>query len=61
MSRVDTFIHAFNVGVQDKKHLLRVDLERMRLAAEIQTNIIPLTTGPALAISHQQMATMSHG
>lgn len=47
MSRVDTFIHAFNVGVQDKKHLLRVDLERMRLAAEIQTNIIPLTTGPA--------------
>lgn len=35
-----------NVGVQDRKHLLRVDLERMRLAAEEQTNILALTTGP---------------
>lgn len=47
MARVDTFLHALNVGVQDKKHLLRVDLERMRLAAEIQINLLPLTTGPA--------------
>lgn len=47
MPRVNTYLHAFNVGVQDKKHLPRVDLERMRLAAETQTNLLPLTSGPA--------------
>lgn len=46
MGRINVYAHAFNVGVQDKKHLLRVDLERMRLAAEQQTNILALTTGP---------------
>lgn len=46
MVKVNIYAHAFNVGVQDKKHLLRVDLERMRLAAEQQTNILALTTGP---------------
>ncbi|KRB22676.1 hypothetical protein [Mesorhizobium sp. Root172] len=47
MPRISTYLHALNVGVQDKKHLPRVDLERMRLAAETQTNLIPLTSGPA--------------
>ncbi|TGV15829.1 hypothetical protein EN816_00835 [Mesorhizobium sp. M8A.F.Ca.ET.173.01.1.1] len=47
MPRVNTYLQAFNVGVQDKKHLPRVDLERMRLAAETQTNLLPLTSGPA--------------
>lgn len=47
MGKVNVLHHALNVGVVDKKHLARVDLERMRLAAEIQTNILPLTTGPA--------------
>lgn len=47
MPRVTTYLHAFNVGTQDKKHLPRVDLERMRLAAETQTNLLPLTSGPA--------------
>jgi hypothetical protein len=47
MPRVNTYLQSFNVGVQDKKHLPRVDLERMRLAAEIQTNLLPLTSGPA--------------
>lgn len=46
MAKVNTFLHAWNVGVQDAKHLLRIDLERMRLAAEEQTNILALTTGP---------------
>lgn len=46
MAKVNTFLHAWNVGIQDPKHLLRVDLERMRLAAEEQTNILALTTGP---------------
>lgn len=47
MARLDVYHHSLNVGVVDKKHLARVDLERMRLAAETQKNIIPLTTGPA--------------
>lgn len=47
MPKVNTYLQAFNVGVQDKKHLPRVDLERMRLAAETQTNLLPLTSGPA--------------
>lgn len=46
MARVNSYFHAFNVGVQDKRHLPRVDLERMRLAAEQQTNLLCLTTGP---------------
>jgi hypothetical protein len=45
--KINVYHQAFNVGVHDKKHLARVDLERMRLAAEIQTNILPLTSGPA--------------
>ena len=47
MPQTNVYLQAFNVGVQDKKHLARVDLERMRLAAETQTNILPLTSGPA--------------
>lgn len=47
MPRVNTYLQHFAVGVQDKKHLPRVDLERMRLAAEMQTNLLPLTSGPA--------------
>lgn len=47
MGKINVYHHALNVGVVDKKHLARVDLERMRLAAEVQTNILPMTTGPA--------------
>ncbi|RWG25566.1 hypothetical protein [Mesorhizobium sp.] len=47
MPRINTYLQSYNVGVQDKKHLPRVDLERMRLAAEQQTNLLPLTSGPA--------------
>lgn len=47
MPQTNVYLQSFNVGVQDKKHLARVDLERMRLAAETQTNILPLTSGPA--------------
>ena len=45
MARVRTFAHAFNVGVHDSTALARVDLERMRLAAEVQTNMLPFATG----------------
>lgn len=47
MARVEVYNQALNVGQVDIRHLTRVDLERMRLAAEIQKNILPLTTGPA--------------
>lgn len=47
MARTQSYLHSMNVGVHDKTALARVDLERMRLAAEIQTNIIPLAVGPA--------------
>lgn len=47
MPRVHVYHHSLATGQVDKKNLARVDLERMRLAAETQKNIIPLTTGPA--------------
>ena len=40
--------HAMNVGVVDRNKLHRVDLARMRLAAEQQTNIMPLSVGPGM-------------
>ncbi|MGR9413172.1 hypothetical protein [Rhizobium leguminosarum] len=46
MAKTSTYLHAFNIGVQDKTALPRVDLERMRLAAEDQTNLICRATGP---------------
>lgn len=48
MARARVLQHAFNVGVQDKTALTRIDLARMRLAAEEQTNFIPRATGPAM-------------
>lgn len=47
MTKTSTYFHALNIGVQDKRSLARVDLERMRLAAEEQTNLLCLATGPA--------------
>lgn len=46
MAKVNTYVQSFNTGVQDKTALTRVDLERMRLAAEIQTNLMCKATGP---------------
>lgn len=47
MPKASTFHHAFNVGIVDKDKLVRVDQQRMRLAAEVQTNLLPTTTGKA--------------
>lgn len=47
MASVRTYLQAFNVGLHDTTALTRVDLERMRLAAETQTNFLPKATGPA--------------
>lgn len=45
MPKIDVYQHAFATGVVDKNILPRVDLERMRLAAEDQTNFLFSTTG----------------
>lgn len=45
MGRINVLHHALNVGVFDADKLHRVDLERMRLAAERQTNVLCDTIG----------------
>lgn len=45
MPKQNVYQHSFATGVVDKKNLPRVDLERMRLAAEDQTNYLATTTG----------------
>ncbi|WP_420961050.1 hypothetical protein [Brucella sp. IR073] len=47
MGKLNVYQHAWNAGVQDAVALPRVDLERMRLAAEVQTNLLPLAVGRA--------------
>lgn len=45
MPKQNVYIQSFAVGVVDAANLSRVDLERMRLAAELQTNFMPRTSG----------------
>lgn len=59
MAKTSTFFHAFNIGVQDKTALPRVDLERMRLAAEDQTNLLCRATGPGFMRPGLQYLTPS--
>jgi hypothetical protein len=47
VAKTNTYLHAFNVAVQDTTALARIDLERMRLAAEVQTNFLCQAVGPA--------------
>lgn len=47
MARVDVLHHAFNVGQFDRDKLHRVDIDRMRLAAEVQTNFLCDAVGKA--------------
>jgi len=47
MAKARPYHHSLNVGVVDKTALARVDLERMRLAAEEQTNLLGTTVGGA--------------
>lgn len=61
MAKTATFFHAFSVGVQDKTALPRVDLERMRLAAEDQTNFLCKATGPAFMRPGLEYLTPSAG
>lgn len=45
MGKASVYHHSFATGVNDKSSLPRTDLERMRLAAEEQTNLMCLATG----------------
>lgn len=47
MGKIRPYHHSLNVGVVDKTVLARVDLERMRLAAQVQTNLLGTTVGGA--------------
>lgn len=46
---IKSYYHALNVGQFDRNKLHRVDLERMRLAAERQVNLLCDAVGPAFA------------
>lgn len=61
MGKVNTYIHALNVGVQDKTALARVDLERMRLAAEQQTNFMAQAVGPGFMRPGLEYLTSTDG
>lgn len=61
MARIATYAHAFNVGVQDKRALPRIDLERMRLAAEQQTNWLCMATGPGFMRPGLEYITSTDG
>lgn len=45
---VDALVHAFNVGEVTTAALARIDQERIRLAAEVQENLLPHTIGKAM-------------
>lgn len=46
MAKLKAALVSFNRGIVSKKALARVDIERLRLSAEIQTNFIPTVLGP---------------
>ena len=48
MPKLQVYHHAFNVGMVSEQALARVDLQKLRLAAREQVNIIPKTLGAGL-------------
>lgn len=48
MARTNVALYALNHGEISKQALGRVDVDRLRLAAETQVNWMPLTVGPAM-------------
>lgn len=61
MAKVNSLHHAFNIGVVDKDKLVRVDQERMRLAAEQQTNLLATTSGRMFLRPGQDYITNTRG
>jgi hypothetical protein len=61
VAKINTYLHAFNVGVHDKTALARIDLERMRLAAEEQTNLLCKATGPGFMRPGLEYITSTDG
>lgn len=45
MGKQNVFLHSFASGIVDKKRLPRIDLAKMRLMAEVQTNFLADTVG----------------
>lgn len=60
MSRSNVSINAFNRGVVSDLSLARVDIERMALSAEEQTNWMPRTLGPMMLRPGLQYLTSSY-
>lgn len=48
MGKINTHFHGFNVGEKSAAGLARIDQERVRLASEIQENLLPHTIGKGL-------------
>src|SRR5688572_32191184 len=48
-ARLNAQVHAFNVGEVSEAALARTDQENLRLAAEVQENLLPYTVGKAIA------------
>lgn len=61
VAKVNTYFHSFNAGVHDRSALARTDLERMRLAAEMQTNFLCKATGPAFLRPGTEYLTSTNG
>lgn len=61
MAKTTPYLHAFNVGVHDTTALARIDLERMRLAAEIQTNLMCKAVGPGFMRPGMEHLTSTFG
>jgi hypothetical protein len=60
VGKLATYFHALNSGVHDPSALARVDLERIRLAAEEQTNFLCKATGPAFLRPGLEYLTSTH-
>lgn len=61
MGKVATYFHALNSGVHDPSALARVDLQRIRLASEQQTNLLCKANGPAFLRPGTEYLTSTHG
>jgi hypothetical protein len=61
VAKIETYAQSFNTGVHDKTALTRTDLERMRLAAEDQTNLLCKAVGPGFMRPGTQYLTSTAG
>lgn len=60
MGTFDVALHSLNAGVVSRKGLARVDLTKMRIAAEVQENLLPTVLGPAIFRPGTGFITRTH-